>query len=167
MTTGDNTSATRPPRAGGSVARSLLLGSAGTLLVLLTLPVCIVLDVPIAGWAIGAVAVVLNRAIQLTVAYLVRDSSLTVVLGAMGFSTVFRALLTALALFFVGAQIGASGDRPVGFDRPDLARVAVVIFILGFTLDAAVETIRRAADRERLAADDATSSVTPPQEHLA
>ncbi|MBC7461385.1 MAG: hypothetical protein H7287_08480 [Thermoleophilia bacterium] len=163
MTTGDITSATRQPRA----LQQWLLGSLGTFLVLLMLPVCIALDVPLAGWAIGAVAVLLNRVIQQTVAYFVRDASLTVVLGAMGFSTVFRALFTALALFFVGAQIGAKGDRPIGFDRPDLARVAVVVFIIGFTVDAAIETIRRAADRERLAVADAPTSVTPPQEHLA
>lgn len=160
MTTGDDTSARA---AGQGTARSLLLGSAGTLLVLVLLPVCALLHVPLAGWAIGAVAVVLNRAIQMTVAHLVRDASLTVVLGAMGFSTVFRALFTALALFFVGAEIGAHGDNPIGFDRPDLARVAVVVFILGFTLDAAIETIRRAGDRERLAAAD----MSPPQETTA
>ncbi|MCW2949812.1 MAG: hypothetical protein JWN41_825 [Thermoleophilia bacterium] len=171
MTTGDLTSATNDERVSArtttrSTARSVLLGSAGTLVVLALLPVCWFFDISLAGWAIGAAAVAVNRAIQLLIGWLVRDGSLTMVLGAMGFSTVFRALFTALAFFFVGASIGARGDRAFGLDRPDLARIAVVVFIVGFTIDAAIETIGRASAHERLKSA-APTAATPPQEHLA
>jgi hypothetical protein len=63
---------------------------------------------------------------------------------------IFRALFTALTLFLVGASVGASGDRPIGLDRPDLAKPALLIFILCFTLDAGIEAIRRAGEREQL-----------------
>ena len=141
---------------GTSRGGSLLAGSAGSLLALALLPVCLAIGVPFTGWAIGAGCVFANRAIHAIVAHSVRDASLTVALGAMGFSMIFRALLTALALFFVGASVGAGGDAPVGLDRPDFARVALVIFILGFTLDAGIEAIRRAGDREHLLIETTT-----------
>jgi hypothetical protein len=144
-------------------ARSMLAWAAGSLLALLLLPACLLLGVPVAAWAIAFGLVVANRALQALVAWSVRDSSLTVQLGSLGFSTIFRALLVALTLFFVGASVGAGGDRPVGLDRPDLAKGALVIFVLCFTLDAGIETIRRAGERERLAAlpvDDTTPRET-------
>ena len=112
------------------------------------LPACLALGIPPAAWAIAVTLVMANRVIHVIVAHLVRDSNITVQLGTLGFSTIFRALATALVLFFVGASIAGSGDRPVGLDRPDLARPALLIFILCFTLDAAIETIRRAGQRE-------------------
>jgi hypothetical protein len=138
--------------------RDLLVQGAGTLLALVLLPLCLALGVPFEAWAIAFGLVLANRVIQAIVVRSVRDSNLTVQLGTLGFSTIFRALATALVLFFVGASVAGSGDRPVGLDRPDLAKPALIIFILCFTLDAAVETIRRAGEREELlAADHATS----------
>lgn len=136
--------------------RSAFAHAAGTVLVLAMLPACLALDVPFAGWAIGAGAVLANKLVHAVVERSVRDASLMVALGAMGFSMIFRALLTALALFFVGAEFGASGDTAVGLGRPDLARVAVIVFLLGFTLDAGIEAIRRAAERDQLVAEDAS-----------
>lgn len=133
-------------------ATALLLGSLGTALALLALPVCLVLGAPIAGWAIGVGAVVANRVVHSLVAWSVRDASVTVTLGAMGFSMMIRAGLTALALFFVGAQLtGLPGDRPVGLDRPDLARTAILVFLAGFTIDAAIDALRRASQHDHLA----------------
>lgn len=142
------------------VARSVLVHGAGILLALVLLPVCLVMGVPFAAWAIAAGLVVANRLIHGLVVWFVRDASLTVALGSLGFSMIFRALVTALALFFVGASVGASGDTPIGMDRPDLARSAVIVFLLCFTLDAGIEAIRRAAQREELIAAD-TTSATP------
>lgn len=141
-------------RGAGAVVRSVLLHGAGILLALVLLPLCLVAGVPFAAWAIAAGLVVANRAIHGIVAWSVRDASLTVALGAMGFSMMFRALLTALALFFVGASVGASGDSPVGLDRPDLAKPALLLFVLCFTLDAGIEAIRRASQREELITAD-------------
>ncbi len=153
-TTTGNHHAAQPARGAGSVVRSGLLHGAGLLLALVLLPLCLVLDVPFAAWAIATGLVLANRVVHWIVAWSVRDASLTVALGAMGFSMMFRALLTALALFFVGASVGAGGDSPVGLDRPDLAKPALLIFALCFTLDAGIEAIRRAAQREELVADD-------------
>ncbi len=139
--------------------RSLLAWAAGSLLALALLPISLLVGVPLAAWAIAFALVVANRALQSLVVWSVRDSSLTVQLGALGFSTIFRALLVALTLFFVGASVGGHGDRTVGLDRPDLAKAALVIFVLCFTLDAGIETIRRAGDRERLAPDDTTTTM--------
>jgi hypothetical protein len=136
----------------------LLLHGAGILLALVLLPVALLIGVPVIAWAIAAGLVVANRLVHGIVAWSVRDSSLTVALGAMGFSMMFRALLTALALFFVGASVGAGGDTPLGMDRPDLAKPALLIFALCFTLDAGIEAIRRAAEREQLVASDPASS---------
>lgn len=136
----------KPARSIG--ARAVLAQLAGLLLALALLPLCLVVGVPFAAWAIAAGLVAINRIVQWAVAWGVRDSSLAVQLGSHGFSMIFRALLTALALFFVGASVGAGGDQPIGMDRPDLARAAVLIFLLCFTLDAGIETIRRAAQRE-------------------
>jgi len=134
----------------GLSVRALLAHAAGSLMALAMLPICLAIGVPFAGWAIGAGAVVANRLVHALVAYCVRDASLMVALGSMGFSMIFRAMLTAMMLFFVGAQIGAGGDAPIGLDRPDLARVATIIFLLGFTLDAGIEALRRAADKDHL-----------------
>lgn len=150
-----------PERGGRRTSlATLALHAAGSLLALALLPICLALDVPFAGWAIGAGAVVANRLVHGVVAHAVRDASLTVVLGALGFSTMFRALLTALVLFFVGAQVGASGDAAFGLNRPDLARPAIIVFLLCFTLDAGIETIRRASEKERLTALDHASAAT-------
>lgn len=145
----------------GSIARSALLHLAGTLLALALLPAFVVLDQPLAAWAIAFGLLVANRAIHGLVAWGVRDASLTVQLGSMGFSMLFRAMLTALALFFVGASVGASGDTPIGLDRPDLARPALLLFALCFTLDAGIEAIRRAAQREELVAEDLATTREP------
>jgi hypothetical protein len=139
-----------PTGGAGSVVRSILLHGAGIIFVILLLPLCLVIGIPFAAWAIAAGLVLFNRIVQGAVAWGVRDSSLTVQLGSHGFSMIFRALLTTLTLFFVGASIGANGDSPVGLDRPDLARSALVIFVICFTLDAGIEAIRRAAQREQL-----------------
>lgn len=152
--------ATAARRTGGSVARSALLHTAGILLALAALPAFLVLDLPVVAWAIAFGLLVANRVIHGLVAWGVRDSSLTVQLGSMGFSMMFRALLTALALFFVGASVGASGDTPIGLDRPDLARPALLLFALCFTLDAGIEAIRRAAQREELVATDLAAATT-------
>lgn len=150
------------------ILRGTLVHGSGTLLALALLPVCLALGVPFAGWAIGAVAVAGNRLVHLAVAHAVRNAQPVVLLGAMGFSMMGRALVTALALFFIGAELtGAGGDRAIGLDRPDLARVAVVVFLLGFTLDTAIETIRRAAQREQLAAADAAAATAVPRETTA
>ena len=147
-------------RSGGSIVGSVLLHGAGILLAVALLPVCLLLGVPFTAWAIAAALVVANRAVHGAVAWGVRDASLTVALGAMGFSMMFRALLTALALFFVGASVGAAGDQPIGMDRPDLAKPALLVFVLCFTLDAGIEAIRRAVQREQLIADDLASAAT-------
>ena len=144
---------------------SVLLHGAGTLLALVLLPVCLAVGVPFTAWAIAAGLVVANRVVHGIVLWGVRDASLTVALGAMGFSMIFRALLTALALFFVGAAVGASGDAPIGMDRPDLARPAVILFLICFTLDAGIEAIRRASERDELVAADLTSAT--PREKTA
>lgn len=135
-------------------ARSALAHGAGTLLALVLLPVALLAGVSLAAWAIAFALVVANRVVQLLVVWSVRDSSLTVQLGSLGFSTIFRALLTAVTLFLIGASIGASGDTPVGMDRPDLAKPALLIFALCFTLDAGIEAIRRAGQREELVVAD-------------
>jgi hypothetical protein len=132
--------------------RDMLTPLAGTALCAALLPVFLVFGAPFAAWAIGAGFVLGNAVIHAVIAWLVRDASITVALGAMGFSLVFRAGLTALALFFVGAQVGgAGGDQAIGLDRPDLARVAIIVFLIGFTIDAAIDTLRRAAQRDELA----------------
>jgi len=133
---------------------SVLAHGAGTLLALALLPVCLLLGVQVAAWAIAFGLVVANRLVHAVVAWSVRDASLTVVLGSLGFSMIFRALFTAMTLFFVGASVGASGDSPIGLDRPDLARPALLLFVLCFTLDTGIETIRRAGQREQLMAAD-------------
>jgi hypothetical protein len=138
------------------ILRAVLGHGAGVLLAILLLPV-VAIGVPFAAWAIAFVLVVLNRVVHGAVVYLVRDASLTVALGSVGFSTIFRALLTALTLFFVGASIGANGDRPVGLDRPDLAMPAIILFMVCFTLDAGIEAIRRAQQREHLNHTGATT----------
>ena len=151
-TAGSHQSSAARPGQARRVLGSILLGSAGVLLTLLALPVCLLLGAPVAGWAIGAVAVAANRIVHALVSWSVRDSSVTVTLGAMGFSMMIRAGLTALALFFVGARLtGLPGDRLIGFDRPDLARVAIIVFLIGFTIDTAIDAIRRASDRDHLA----------------
>jgi len=148
------TAGDRRGSAAAHITRSVLLHGAGLLLALVLLPICLVIGVPFVAWAIAAGLVLANRAIHMIVDWSVRDSSLTVALGALGFSMIFRALLTALALFFVGAAVGAGSDTPIGMDRPDLARPAVLIFLLCFTLDAGIEAIRRAAQRDEFAASD-------------
>lgn len=145
-------------RHAASTSRAVLGHLAGILLALALLPLVLAVGAPLAGWAIAFGLVVANRAVHVVVERSVRDSSLTVALGAMGFSMIFRALLTALTLFFVGASVGAAGDDPIGLDRPDLARTAVLVFLLCFTLDAGIEAIRRAAQRDELAAADQTSA---------
>lgn len=149
-TTAGNAAAT--PRPSGFV-RAMLLVLAGSLAVLALLPFFVLFDISVTGWAIGAAAVLANAVLHSVVAWFVRDASVTVTLGAMGFSMIFRAGLTALMLFFVGAELtGAPGDRPIGMDRPDLARIAIVVFLIGFSIDAFIDTIRRAAQRDDLAA---------------
>lgn len=151
MTTTAGSQRTHDVRRGPvAAAKGLLLHGAGSLLAIALLPLCLAIGVPFAGWAIGAGAVLVNRLVHVLVARAVRDASITVVLGAMGFSMMFRALLTALVLFFVGAQVGTAGDAGFGLDRPDLARPAILVFVLCFTLDAGIEAIRRAADKDRL-----------------
>ncbi len=157
-TTGNRNDAPTGHSGAGAAVRSVLLHGAGILFALLLLPLCLVVGVPFAAWAIAQAAnaaglVVANRAVHGVVAWGVRDASLTVALGSMGFSMLFRALLSALTLFFVGASVGGVGDRAVGLDRPDLARSAIVVFLLCFTLDAGIEAIRRAAQREELLSD--------------
>jgi hypothetical protein len=145
--------------AAASPVRSVLLHGAGLLLVLALLPVSILLGVPLAAWAIAAGLVVANRIVQGAVAWGVRDASLTVQLGSHGFSMLFRAMVTALTLFLVGASVGAAGDARIGMDRPDLAKPALLLFILCFTLDAGIEAIRRAGQREaELSADLAAAT---------
>lgn len=149
-TTAGNAAATPSP---SGILRSLLLVLAGSLVALALLPVFLLLDVSTTGWAIGFGAVFVNAVLHAAIAWAVRDASVTVTLGAMGFSMLFRAGLTALLLFFVGAELtGAPGDRPIGMDRPDLARIAIVVFLIGFTIDAFIDTMRRAAQRDTLAA---------------
>lgn len=148
-------------RTSGSIARSVLLHLGGILLALALLPAFVVLGQPLAAWAIAFGLLVANRAIHGLVGWGVRDASLTVQLGSMGFSMMFRAMLTALVLFFVGASVGASSDTPIGLDRPDLARPALLLFALCFTLDAGIEAIRRAAGHEKLTADDLATTREP------
>lgn len=149
-TTAGNAAATPRPAA---ILRALLFVLAGTLVALILLPVCMLFSISTTGWAIGAGAVFVNAVLHNFIAWMVRDASVTVTLGAMGFSMLFRAGITALVMFFVGAELtGAPGDQPIGMDRPDLARVAIVIFLIGFSIDAFIDTLRRAAQRDTLAA---------------
>ena len=148
------TTAGKQHRSVHSAVATGLSHGAGTLLAVALLPLCLAIGVPLAAWVIAFALVVGNRLLHAGVAFAVRDSSITIALGAMGMSTIFRALLTALTLFFVGASVGASGDAPIGMDRPDLARPALLIFVLCFTLDAGIETVRRAAQREELPASE-------------
>lgn len=132
--------------------RSTLIALAGSVLCLALLPVVLLFGMPFDAWAIGAGLVLVNAVAHAVVAHLVRDSSPTVILGAMGFSFIFRAGLTAITFFLIGAAVGgASGDQTIGMDRPDLARAAIVVFLIGFTVDAAIDTLRRAAQRDALA----------------
>lgn len=164
---GSNADSATPRSGAGSLVRSVLAHGAGILLALALLPLCLAVGVSFTAWAIAASLVVANRAIHGIVAWSIRDASLTVALGSMGFSMIFRALLTALALFFVGAAVGASGDTPIGMDRPDLARPAVLIFLLCFTLDAGIEAIRRAGHRDELLAAGLPSAPVTPRETTA
>ncbi|MCW2960390.1 MAG: hypothetical protein JWM90_777 [Thermoleophilia bacterium] len=156
--TGSHASNGAPLRARSGAFGAVLATGAGTLVALLALPVCLLFDLSVTGWAIGFGCVVFNRTVQTIVERSVRNSSLTVALGALGFSMIFRALITALTLFFVGTEVGAAGDEPIGLDRPDLARIALVVFLIGFTLDTGIEAIRRAAQREDEIAKDAAST---------
>lgn len=150
--------------AGGaaSTVRTLLAHTAGMLLALVLLPLCLAIGVPFQAWAIAFGLVVFNRVVADVVAWSVRDSSITVTLGALGFSMIFRALFSALTLFFVGASVGADGDQPIGMDQPDIARAALIIFILCFTLDVGIETIRRAGQREFELANETTPAQETP-----
>lgn len=162
-TTGELHGTTAAPRAAGvgTSLRTLLAHGAGILLALVLLPLALAVGIPFAAWAIAAALVVANRAVHGIVAWSVRDSSLTVALGALGFSMIFRALLTALVLFFVGASVGgAGGDTSIGLDRPDLARPALIVFLLCFTLDTGIEALRRAAQREELLASEPNPATT-------
>lgn len=161
MTAGDMHSEPASDRSAPRL-RGLLLPFAGVIATLLALPVVLFFNLPLAGWIIGAGLVLVNSLAHSTIAWLVRDASITVTLGAMGFSMMARAGITALILFFVGAQIGGvGGDRAFGLDRPDLAKVAIVVFLIGFTLDAFIDTLRRASER------DALTPATPVQETSA
>lgn len=148
-TTGPSSTIASPPaRPAAPLALRILAGSAGSILAVALLPILLLMHVPFAGWAIGAIAVIANRALHALIAWLVRDSSITVVLGALGFSMFFRVLITGLALVMVGAEFGTS-TTTIGLGRPDLAMPAIIVFILCYTVDAAIEAIRRTADRDR------------------
>jgi hypothetical protein len=147
-TSGDMNASPAPVRTAGARVRSGLALFAGTFVALLALPVCILFGAPLAGWAVGAACVLGNRLVEVVLARLVRDSSITMQLGVLGFSMLGRAGIIGLTMFFTGAAVGASGDRMIGFDRPDLARVAIVVFLLGFTIDTGIELLRRSAARE-------------------
>lgn len=156
-TTGTSSSIASPAAAvagespSAPLSQRVLVGSAGAIFALVLLPVMLLMHVPFAGWAIGAVAVIANRALHALVAWLVRDSSITVVLGALGFSMFLRVMITGVSLLLVGARFGTGGES-VGLGRPDLAMPAIIVFVLCYTLDAGIEAIRRAAQREREAA---------------
>lgn len=141
--------------------RALLLLLAGTLMTLLALPVVLLFELPLVAWGIGAGLVLANALVHGLITWIVRDASITATLGAMGFSMIGRAGATALTLFFVGASVGAAGDRQIGMDRPDLARVAIVIFLIGFTVDAMIDTLRRASQRGALPSATPVQETTP------
>lgn len=141
MTTTAGDIAARPARR----SVSGLVVVAGTAAVALTLPVFLLLDLPLGAWALGTGLVLANAIGHAVVAWLVRDAEPAVILGALGFSMIGRAIGTALVLFLVGARVGASGDAAVGFNRPDLALPAIIVFLLGYTVDAGIEAVRRAA----------------------
>lgn len=141
---------------GAGHLRAALAHGAGTLLAVLLLPLCLAAGMPFTAWLIAFILVAANRLAQGLVWLSTRDASLTVQLGSHGFSMIFRALLTALTLFFVGASIGAKGDAALGMDRPDLAKGALIIFIVCFTLDVGIDTIRRMSEREQMLATKET-----------
>lgn len=148
-TTGPSSTLASPPaRPAAPLALRVLAGSAGSIFAIVLLPIMLLMHAPLAGWAIGAIAVVANRSIHALVTWLVRDSSVSIVLGVLGFTMFFRVLITGVSLLMVGAEFGASGES-IGFGRPDLALPAIIVFILCYTLDAGIEAIRRSADRER------------------
>lgn len=137
------------PEAPLHPVRAALLVLPGSAVALLALPVIMFFGGSVAGWAIGAGLVFANALLHALVSWATRGSSVTVTLGAMGFSMIIRAGITALVLFFVGAEVsGANGDRTIGLNRPDIARVAIVVFLIGFTIDAFLDTLRRAAVRD-------------------
>lgn len=146
MTAGDATTAAAATQPGRT--RRVLGTLAGSLVCLLVLPVVVLFGAPVSAWALGTGLVLANALAHAAIAWSVRDASNTVVLGAMGFSFIIRAGLTALVLLLVGVKIsGAPGDRAIGLDQPELARVAIIVFLIGFTVDAAIDTVRRAAQR--------------------
>lgn len=144
-----------------SALRTVLTPLAGTLTCLLLLPLFLLFGMSLQAWVIGASFVLANALIHALIAWIVRDASLAVALGAMGFSLLFRAGITALVIFFIGAQIGGvSGDSTFGLGRPHLALAVIAVFLIGFTIDAAIDTLKRAAERT-------TIMNTTPQENPA
>jgi hypothetical protein len=162
MTTTTGEQMSSEANTAGSIVRATLLACAGSIVALMLLPLYVAVGAPIAGWALGFLLVAGNKLVSSLIAWLVRDASPTVVLGAVGFSMIGRAMVSALILVLVGATFdGASGDRSIGLGEPAIARAAIIVFLIGFTVDLGIETIRRAADRER---DLATMHAATPRE---
>ena len=105
---------------------------------ILSLPVVLVLDGPIAGWVMGVVLWSLNWGGQILTTRVSRYANATTAVGMSGISFISRAWLTAIVLFIVALKY----DETVGL-------VAAAVFLVAFTLDLAGRTVLFAVGQQQ------------------
>ena len=107
-------------------------------LVLLAAPFVVLLDLPVAGYAVGAAAWLLSRLVE---AILERKASRAEVRGALGLkfaSMLGRTWLIGFAIVVVGVAVG----RQDGF-------IAAVVCLIAYTVHLATQLILRPFDSKR------------------
>jgi hypothetical protein len=130
--------AAAPPPPALPQAAAFLASGIGIIVAVLSLPVVLVLDGPIAGWVMGVVLWSLNWGGQILTTRVSRYANATTAVGMSGISFISRAWLTAIVLFIIALKY----DETVGL-------VAAAVFLVAFTLDLAGRTVLFAVGQQQ------------------
>jgi hypothetical protein len=101
---------------------------------LLTLPLFLLTDLPIAAWLLATGAWAFNSLLTRLVVRLVNGVSQTLAVAVAGFSMIVRAWVVVLVIFWVGADLHV-GSTTVGLGRKDIALPALLLFVVLVTFD--------------------------------
>lgn len=124
------------PTSGSSLtpARVRLIPRASLVLLLVTLPLFLAIDLPLTGWLVAAGLWVVGVALHGWVRTTATRTSANAAIGMAAAAMFARTAIAIVTLLYVGVSVDVD-DSTFGLGEPDVAVVALLLYTLVFTLD--------------------------------
>lgn len=132
--TSTTTTTSEPAAEALAPPRMRIVPRASLVLLLLTLPLFLALDLSLTGWGVAVGLWVVGVALHTWVRTTAEHTSPNAAIGLAAAAMFARMGIAMITVLYVGVSVDVD-DSTFGLGQPDVAAVALVLYTLVFTLD--------------------------------